>query len=277
MADDDKGGEAAPVETNALQAPRDFEAEARDMGWTPEAEWKGDKKPVKFLSAEEYVERGETLIPILNKRLKEKDAEFAERLKKIESLNSKTVERLQKQFEKDLAEAQAAKKAAVKAGNVEEVERLDAEIDELKADAPKADKKLTGAALEKHNQKVQEDWTGAHDWWGVDEDMTAWAIGKSQAFAAKDPDISIEDNLSKLDEALKKKYPEKFGGEVATKPSANGHALVDSGGDFPGGKGSDPLKGLPSEARAQAKADMQKYPKIYPDATTWRETYEGKR
>lgn len=271
---DEKDGEA--VETNALQpiAERNYEAEARDMGWTPESEWKGDKKPVKFLSAEEFVERGETLIPILNKRLKEKDAAWEERFKKAEALNTKTTERLQKQFEKDLAEAQAAKKVAVKAGNVEEVERLDSVIDDLRDDAPA--KKLTGAALEKHNQKVQGDWIGGQDWWGVDEDMTAWAIGKSQAFAFKEPDISIEDNLTKLDAALKKKYPEKFGGEVEKKPSANGHALVDSGGDFPGGKGADALKGLNAIERAKAKEDMTKFPKVYPDAATWRATYEGK-
>lgn len=267
---DEKDGQAAQVETNAL---RDYEAEARDMGWTPEGEWKGDKKPLKFLSAEEFVERGETLVPILNKRLKEKDAYWEERFKKSEALNAKTVERLQKQFDKDLAEAKEAKKAAVKAGNVEEVERLDGVIDDLKDDAPA--KKLTGAALDKHNQKVQETWTeGQKDWWGVDEDMTAWAIGKSQSYAAKDPDISIEDNLTKLNEALKKKYPEKFGGEVKT--NANGHALVDSGGDFPGGKGSDPLRGLNAIERAKAKEDMTKFPKMYPDAAAWRATYEGK-
>lgn len=270
MADDDKSEEAAPVETNALQpTERNFEAEAREMGWTPEAEWKGDKKPAHFLDAKTFVERGETVIPILRKQLKDKDAEYAERFKKMEALNTKTVERLQKQFEKDLAEAQAAKKVAVKAGNVEEVERLDGVIDDLKEDAPK---KLSGAALEKHNLKVQEEWVGTQDWWGEDEDMQAWAIGKSQSIAAKNPDISIEDNIAQLEVALKKKYPEKFG----LKASTNGHALVDNGGDFPGGKGTDPLSRLPNEARAQAKIDMKKYPEIYPNAAAWIATYEGK-
>ena len=266
MADDDKGGQAAQVETNALQA-RDYEAEARDIGWTPEAEWKGDKKPAKFLSAQEFVERGETVLPILRKQLKDKDAEWGERFKKLEATNSKTIERLQKQFDKDLAEAQAAKKVAVRAGHVEEVERLDTVIDGLKDDAPK---KLTGAALDKHNQKVQETWVSGQSWWETDEDMTAWAIGKSQSIAAKNPEISIEDNLAQLDVALKAKYPDKFGGKKAD------HAPVDSGGDFPGGKGSDPLRGLPTEARAQARIDMQKFPKIYPDAASWRAVYEGK-
>lgn len=269
MADDDKSEEAAPVETNALQpTERNFEAEAREMGWTPEAEWMG-KKPVKFLSAAEFVERGETLIPILNKRLTQQKADFAKELDGIKRVNASTVASLEKQHAKDLAEAKAAKTVAVKAGNVEEVERLDGVIDDLKEDAPK---KLSGAALEKHNLKVQEEWVGTQDWWGEDEDMQAWAIGKSQSIAAKNPDISIEDNIAQLEVALKKKYPEKFG----LKASTNGHALVDNGGDFPGGRGTDPLSRLPNEARAQAKLDMAKYPKIYPNAAAWIATYEGK-
>lgn len=263
---DDKSEQVAPLETNAL---RDYEAEARTIGWTPEDEWKGDKKPAKFLTAQEFVERGETVLPILRKQLKDKDAEWGERFKKLETTNAKTVERLQKQFEKDLAEARTAKAAAVRAGNVAEVDRLDAVIDDLKSDAEPA-KKLTGAALEKHNIKVQSDWVATQSWWETDEDMTAWAIGRSQSIAAKNPDISIEDNLQQLEVALKAKYPDKFGGKKAD------HAPVDGGGDFPGGKGSDPLRGLPTEARAQAKIDMQKFPKIYPDAASWRAVYEGK-
>lgn len=265
---DESAGEAA---TNALAPERNYETEAADMGWTPKEQWKGN--PDNWKDAKTYVEHGEDIVRVTKAQLKAQEKEFGERIKKIENLNSKTVERLQKQFEKDLAEAKEAKKAAVKAGNVEEVERLDGVIEDLRDDAPA--KKLTGAALDKHNQKVQETWTeGQKDWWGVDEDMTAWAIGKSQSFAAKDPDISIEDNLTKLDEALKKKYPEKFGGEV--KANANGHALVDSGGDFPGGKGSDPLKGLNAIERAKAKEDMAKYPKIYKTAGDWIAAYEGK-
>lgn len=267
---DEKDGQAAQVETNAL---RDYEAEARDMGWTPEGEWKGDKKPLKFLSAEEFVERGETLVPILNKRLKEKDAYWEERFKKSEALNAKTVERLQKQFDKDLAEAKEAKKAAVKAGNVEEVERLDGVIDDLRDDAPKV---LTGAAAEKHRIKAQTEWEAQNPWFNSDDAMFDFAFGFSNRLAKKNPDISIEDNLKQVDEAVRKKFPEKFFSGGDTKPSANGHALVDSGGDFPGGKGSDPLKGLNAIERAKAKEDMTKFPKMYPDAAAWRATYEGK-
>lgn len=273
---DDKGGEAAPIETNALQpveVERDYEKEAVSRGWTPKEDWKGD--PHNWKDAKSYVERSDDIVRITKNQMAAQEKDFAERLKKLQTVTDKTVEQLQKAHEKELADLKAQRREAIKAGDVDKAEKLDDQIDDLKDDKP--DKKLTGAALDKHNQKVQEEWVGKQDWWDTDEEMTDWAIGRSQRIAAKTPDISIEDNLAQLEKELAKKFPDKFGGARLVKTEANGHAPVDGGGDFPGGKGTDPLAKLPAEARAQAKADMAKYPKIYKTAADWLETYEGKR
>ncbi|MDB6036003.1 MAG: hypothetical protein JWM16_6341 [Verrucomicrobiales bacterium] len=280
---DEVSGEAAAVDTTTTapeavvlsqdKAPeRNYEAEAADMGWTPKDQWKGN--PDNWKDAETYVKHGEDIVRVTKSQLARQEKDFAERLAKIEKVNSKTVEQLEKAHAKELAEARAAKTEAVKAGDVAEVDRLDTVIDDLKNDAPKADKPLTGAALEKHNQKVQTDWVGKQSWWDTDEDMTAYAIGISQNITAKNPTITMEDNLAKVEAALAIKYPEKFGGK--TKPAANAHAAVDSGGDFPGAGKADPLAKLPAEARVQAKTDMAKFPKVYPNAQAWLDAYNSK-
>ncbi len=62
------------------------ETEARKMGWKPQEEFDGD--PARWVSAEEFVERGQQILPILtqnNRRLKD---ELSVRDQRIEALNS---------------------------------------------------------------------------------------------------------------------------------------------------------------------------------------------
>lgn len=257
--------------TESAVPARNYEAEAADMGWTPKEQWKGN--PDNWKDAETYVKHGEDIVRITKSQLKAQEKDFAERLAKIEKVNSRTIDQLEKQHAKDLADLTAQRREAIKTGDVAAVESLDDQIYDLKNDAPKADKPLTGAALEKHNQKVQTDWVGKQSWWDVDEDMTAYAIGISQNITGKNPSITMEDNLAKVEAALAVKYPEKFGGK--TKTAANAHAAVDSGGDFPGAGKADPLAKLPAEARAQAKSDMAKFPKQYPNADAWIKAYNS--
>lgn len=272
-----ENGAESTVETTYTTAPeavvssQDVEGEARKRGWTPKEEWKGN--PNNWKDAETYVEHSDDIVRITKSQLAKERKDFEERMGKMEKVHSRTVDALTKVHEKEMSELRTAKTAAVKAGNVAEVERLDTAIDDLKADAPKADAKMTAKQQEAHNEKVQKDWMGKHDWWDTDDDMTAYAIGQSQRIASKNPDITIEDNLAQVEVLLTKKYPEKFGGKPA---SANGHALVDGGGDLGSGPSSkDPLGKLPAEARAQAKSDMAKFPKVYPTAADWLKVYNS--
>ena len=62
--------------------------EARKQGWVPEDEWKGD--PDKWRPAEEFVERGKNIIPILNDRLA-KTEQMIETLVKTQKAELKRV------------------------------------------------------------------------------------------------------------------------------------------------------------------------------------------
>lgn len=267
---DTQGGEAAAVETTvdatietATQeqaAERDYEAEARSEGWVPETEFKGNKRPAKFLSAQEFVERGELFAPF-RKRI-EKQVE--ERVSKIEKVHERTLKTLQAQHDKEIAGLKAERKTAIKAGNVEEVERIEARIETLADAAPtKVDTKT--------DDDVQADWMARNAWYAEDEDLATVALGYSNRI--RSPELSLEENLKRTEEYIKKKFPEKFGS--TTKPAANAHAAVDGGGHAPGGLKSDPLAKLPAEARAQAKSDMAKYPKVYPNAEAWAKAYNS--
>ena len=68
---------------------------------------------------------------------------------------------------------------------------------------------------------------------------------------------------------MREEFPEKFG----AKTSGNGHSLVDSGGDFPGGANrAEPLfSKLPPEAKAQCVKDVKAG--LYKNNEEWAKVY----
>ncbi len=264
-----------PVDAPQAEPARNYEAEARASGWVPETEWKGDKKPAKFLDAQEFVERGEELAPFLkkeNKRLQERldrvVRDFDGRVEKLNRVAVTTQERLVADYERQLNEIKTAQEKAVEAGDKDEFKRLERQRGTLEANRPEE--------IEIEQPKganPDDEFRKSNTWYGVDDDMTAIAMGYSQKIQRESNGaMALEDNLRKTEAYMRQKYPALYG----AKPAVNGHAAVDGGGSFTAPARSDPLSKLPNEARHQAKQDMQKYPKIYPDAASWIKAYEGK-
>lgn len=261
-----EGGEAAELQVNEA-APeaavssqeRDYEAEARKDGWVPEDEFKGDKKPSRFKTAEEFVRDGEI---IALKR------EFDDRLKRMEKSSAAAFKLLEKNHERELADLKAVRREAVKAGNVAEAERLDQVIEDKKAEAPGKEKPDTQEA---RNAAFRE----RNPWFQSDEDLTDFAAGKSMAilqayFNKHNKQMPDEDMFEAVEKAVKSsalykaKFPEK---------AANGHAAVDGGSENGGPTRSNgkTAADLPPEAKkAGAKfisqglyKDLKEYAKDY--------------
>lgn len=286
-----ESGQAADVVTEhagteATADTRNYEAEAREMGWVPETEWKGDKKPKKFLSAEEFVERGETVIPILRKKLKEQEGEFADRLSRLEKMTDKTVAKLLAEHKKEVDALKTERRDAIKAGDVDAVERIDKRMDDLKAEDPaKMVEKAEEAKPAEKPKYVGEDgkpvpkeqvtWIEKNPWFTSEFDMNEYAVKISKFNAAGNPDISFEDNMKLVEAAVRKKFPDYFADKSGTddKPAANGHAAVDGGGSFPGAVKSKATlySKLPAEAKKMAEQDIAKG--LYKTGEEWAKAY----
>lgn len=257
---------------------RDYEAEARDMGWVPEAEFKGDKKPAKFLDAKEFVERGETVLPFVqreNRRLKEerekKDKEFEERVAKLDRMAQANLKALQDRHAQELAALKVSREAAVEKGDVAEFRRLEKQITDHEAAKPTdavPEAKPDPAAEAQKAQEVQTAWMGKNDWYGKDAVMTGYANYVSQGFLQANPNITMEENLRLTDEAMRKQFPTAF----KVKTDANGHAPVESGGEPKGGASRTPLfDKLPAEAKAMAKQNVADG--LYKNVEDWAKAY----
>lgn len=169
---------------------------ARDMGWTPAEQFKGD--PEKWVDADEFVRRGEQLMPILRKTNARLKSELAERDAKIDNLTTEVqnantaIERLDAHY------SEANKRAAQQAisslktqikdardeGDVDkEIELLrqvglaQGEIDKLTEEAKKKTevKKEDKPDDNNDNRRVDpelKEWQKENDWFGTDAKKT---------------------------------------------------------------------------------------------------------
>lgn len=278
MSTDTQGGEAAVVDTtnqtttaapeaavlSQEQGNRDWEAEAEAYGWVPKEQFKGD--PEKWRPAEEFVRRGEEILPIVrkqNEKLNAKVSELEETNKRMSAMFEKTIQRERENANRQIEALKAEKKAAIKEGDADRVDQIDQQIDTLKEDV-KSDAQPSAKTI----AELTKDFAKANPWYVEEPDMAEYAVKVSESNAALNDGISFEDNMKFVLGAVRKKFPQYFNQTTA----ANGHAAVDGGGDFPG---AQPKPGLASKLNAtelaQAKKDVAAG--LYKDTEAWAKAY----
>lgn len=295
-------GEAAPDVQSSQTAPNvqtspDIEARAREMGWKArhEAPWVPDDK---FVSADEFVRKGEEVLPIVNARLRrEQEArrelesrlngvedrmgrEFADRIRRMEGM---TAVALKKQREQLWGQFEGEKRKAVEAGDVREFDRLTSEQRNAMASfRPAEEAEAMAPAPEPVPQRQQAPHPAAaafverNQWFLRDKALAAVAEDYHTRLFNERPGITVEDNLAATERYIRDKFPEKFGSP--SKPNnvnGNGvqpHAPAVEGGNRSGGSARDRgINDLPPEAKqAGAKfitqglyKDMKEYAADY--------------
>lgn len=239
-------------EGNAI--PNEVESEARGMGWVPKEDWKGPEE--KWTSAEEYVEKGKNIIPILRKRVEQLDSD----LKMATSHNKKELDEVRRiaeeaAYEKATAEYQAKLEKlkekeleAFQSGDSEEFLKAQREKEALKA----PEKKETKTATEDQQGPPPEfiDWRTKNSWYDDDVDMQIHADAVGMRIAQENPNMSYAEILPKVTERIKKAFPHKFENPRRDEPGA-----VESGSTKPSGTGGNgkTFNDLPASAKAAYK------------------------
>ena len=147
----------------------EIEAKARKAGWLPESEWSGAPPRYGFVDAQTFLERGETIVPILSARLK--GARHA-----LESLRTSSAKanrfmadanaRALKERDWVLAELERIlEKASVLAGRTA-FALANAKIHDLKPASP--------AAKQRPSLEVQR-FLRENEWYSTDPDLRAFA------------------------------------------------------------------------------------------------------
>lgn len=278
-------GEETPAETPP-PIPEETIKEARDMGWVPQDEWRGD--PDIWKPADEFARRGKEVLPIVNstnRRLKEQLSrsethieELKEQMegmrgefrKDLESrskrLEGMTKAALASQREQLFKAFEAEKRKAVMDGNTDEYDRLSSEQNKAMSEfKPEADfEEEPAAAPEPKKQETRQeappevnDWMGANQWFNRDPVLTALATEEHGKILEQMPGLSLSENLERVTQAVKAKFPEKFG--ISEQPKPNGSTRPHAP-SVEGGKRENQTKtsekgwnDLPPEAKVHAK------------------------
>jgi hypothetical protein len=242
------------------QQESDFEARAREDGWMPEAEWKGD--PAKWIPAEEFVKRGENFLPIVNAKLrKERERtakleadvnELREGNKQFLQFHEQTLAKERKEREQAIAELEAERKKAVTNGDGEAFDAADKEIKRLeaaRATAPSSSPPTPSPHVLK--------WKEENPWYDTDVGMTKLADRLSNALALEQPNLKGKPFLDKLSEMVKEVLPHKFQNPRREQSTTESHERR------PQSKTGRAYEDLPEEA----KAACDKFVKTMPGFT----------
>jgi hypothetical protein len=258
--------------------PEDIE-KAKGMGWKPPSDWKGDPpKSGKFLKAKEYLERAETVIPIMrseNKKLKDEVAEARAELKAFKEETKTTVANMAKMSKAALDRQRtqledkysAAIDAATEVGDKDQVRKLrdaerkdlkefDAAAEEVAEDKTEKGKKDVNDALPKDVQDTIGHWIGENHWYSTDPEMQMVANAHHGKLLKDKPGLTLAENLEETRKYVAKRYPEKFKADDDDeqgdddKPARG--SRVEGGSRVAGGSSGSAYSKLPADAKAQA-------------------------
>jgi hypothetical protein len=192
-------GDTQDVEATAtseadVYVPGPLDALAKDIGWLPPDKFSGAQE--NFVSAEDYIKKGVENAKYLKRDLKAvKDT--ADRLAKA---SASITERA---LEEQRIALEAAHEQAVEDGDAKEARRIATELSRRDVEKP----------------QPRDDFKARNQWFDVDDDATAHAIGISQRLHEQGK--SEEDQLAAAEAGVRKVFPHLFGEPKRGAPSVN--------------------------------------------------------
>ena len=232
LDDKDEGASAAAAAV---------EAEASKMGWTPKADFKGD--PAKWRPADEFVERGKNMLPIVQATVKRQERELAELKTTVKDFAAHQAKTEQRAYDRAMADLKAERAAAVAAGDGKTFAEVDDAIDQLKTEAQA--KAAKAAAKEAPgDDPVYAEWETRNQTWLKDPKMNAYGESAAEYLRKAGEKATGAEFLEMVTKEVKEKFPDKFENpRRAAAASVEGAAPAQR----KGGKG---YADMPAEARA---------------------------
>jgi hypothetical protein len=235
-------------------APRDYEAEARQHGWTPKDDFRGDA--AKWVDAETFVKRADEVMPFLKKQnaaLKREMDDLKRTMKQFQAFASKAEERA---YTRAMTDLQARHDEAVETGDVAGARKVMKEITELKADVPaaptgSADDPAADAPADAQQQVKR--WIDSSPYYMADEAKTRYADLQSDDLIKEHGALhrfpgGLEAALKEIDARVSRKFADK-------PPVQNA-----GGGNRGGAKGGRSYADLPPEAKRQCDRFVKSIP-----------------
>lgn len=223
-----------------------IEDRAKEMGWRPLSEFKGDES--RFVDAETFVKKGEEVLPIVRANAKKAEealakanaeiAEMKDSFKEFRKYHSQTeqraLDRARKELEREMSEA-------VEAKDHRAVREIAADMAALSKDVQTDDQGNPYQSPD--HAKTLNAWRGENPWFGADSVMTAAA--NAVANELEQSGVKGAEQLAEVAKRMRAEFPHKFENANRKTPAA-----VE--GSTPTRKPGKTWADLPPEARAIA-------------------------
>ncbi|MGZ5799286.1 MAG: hypothetical protein ACXWJZ_01475 [Burkholderiaceae bacterium] len=235
---DSGGGEADTQVDAVVDTPDDIE-KASKMGWTDKADFKGD--PAKWRPAKEYLERGETMLPILRKTVEKQERKIDELQKSIKEFGEYHTKTEQRAYERAIKELKGKQFDAVQTGNTEAFVAIDKEIAELQKEA--STKPAIGDTKNGEHPDYQP-WLEKNKW--AEDDPLLAEEAEIQALYLRNKGSKLQgmEFLESVAKRVKERFPDKF-----KNPRRESAPSVE-GSTPPARKGGRSYADMPADARA---------------------------
>lgn len=202
------------LDDGAEQKAQETKQKASAMGWVPEDQFRGDKS--KWVSAEEFVRRGENEMPILRERLDfalKKQADQDRVIQDLVNLNSTTEKRAYERALKNLKKEQLE---AVQLGDVDKFSEINEEIEELQSAQIKAPEQKAPA------NPIYDDWLSNNAWFKPEsgDRVSRYANSIYEDIARENPLASYRQVLDAVAKETKERFPEKFTNQRRTEAAS---------------------------------------------------------
>lgn len=233
---DDQAGD------NGDDKAAEIEAEARKMGWTSKEEFKGD--PSKWRPADEFVERGKSMLPIVQAKVRKQETEIAELKQTVRDFQDHLTKTEKNAYEKAMRDLRQERADAIANGDAEGFDRADQRIEELKADAQA---KAAKAAQRKDDAQdhVYDEWASRNKAIVDDPEMSEYAEFVGQSLRNKGEKATGVEFLDMVADKVKARFPDKF-----TNPRREKAAPAVEGGAPGARKAGTSYADMPADARA---------------------------
>lgn len=217
--------ELTPEEQRQVQ----MESEARRMGWRPKEEYRG--APGGWRSAEEFLKRGQDILPMVRKDLireRERGTKMEEEIKALRQTvdeQKAAMEDLlrmartadERGYKRGIEELKLKRREAASAGDhaavVAITEQIE-EVEEARATAPPAQPPKAPPAPVPQPPKldpVVEKFISENPWFNSDPVLHRAMEAEHMALLEDMPGLSLTENLRTAKEAVMARYPKKFG------------------------------------------------------------------
>lgn len=267
MSEEIENQEVEPQEEN-------IEDLAKEQGWVPLEEYKGP--PEKHKSAQEFLEFGERLNPILKKQrdefrneLKQTKEEIARYKAAVEEITKANAERADAEYKSQITFLKNQLKEARREGNHDVAEQLEETLEDLRDKKPVVQEPPKPAS-----NPAYDDWMAEHkEWIEKDEVMTDYALGAAQKMQ-NTTQLRGKEFFDELTRKVKSAFPEKF----TKRPRVS--MVEGGGGGSPRTGGRGTYEGMPADAKvacqeytkgAKPLMSKEEYVRIY-----WAGIKEGK-